>query len=397
MITPIRIIQNTVLPILVLVGAVMGFKALVASREPPPRATPEDHGTLVETDTAQADDAPREVRANGQVTAARRLTVMPEVAGRVVALHPNLEVGGHIAAGEEVFRIAGRDYEIAVDRANAGVRQAQAALDIERGQQRVAEREWAIFRDDLGDVGESPLAVREPQVRSAEIAVELAEAELDRARLDRSRTRFEAPFNAMVLDESAEVGALVSAQTPLATLVGTDTFWIEVSVPFAALASIAIPGMNATTGSPVSVEQDVGGTRVVREGRVERLLGEVTGVGRMARVLVAVDDPLQQALPPEDRATPLLLGAYVNVRFEAPSLEQVVRVPRAALHEGDRVYVAVDGVLEVRTVEIGWRDAENVYVTHGLVGGEEYITSPIPIAVDGMRLRVAEAAGADDV
>ena len=52
-------------------------------------------------------------------------------------------------------------------------------------------------------------ALRRPQKRQAQAAVDAAENRLALARLDLERTVVHAPFNALVLDESVEIGQLV--------------------------------------------------------------------------------------------------------------------------------------------------------------------------------------------
>ncbi len=396
--TIVQLIFNTVLPIAVLVLAVLGFRTLLAGREAPDRSSPPDRGTLVEVAVASTVSTPTEIAADGVVVPAQRLSLAAEVTGRLESLHPNLVGGGVINAGEQIFSLSDRDYRISTDRARASVRQAEAALEIQQGQQRVAQREWEIFRDEI-DEADSPLAVREPQVRSAQIAVELAETELRGARLNLSRTDFDAPFNVLVLNETAEVGQLVTPQTQLATLVGVDTFWIEVSIPLDALGAIAVPGINGTEGAIAEVHQSIAGQEVLREGRVVRVLPELSTVGRMARVIVAIEDPFDLSRPVDERRPPLLLGSYVRVTITGQTMQNVVGIPRSALHEGDRVYLADNGELRIREVSIAWRREDEVFVSDGVESGERYIVSPVPTAVDGMPVRVSgdQPAEGDDV
>jgi hypothetical protein len=131
---------------------------------------------------------------------------------------------------------------------------------------------------------------------------------------------------------------------------------------------------------------------------VLRLLGDLDPVGRMARLLVEIRDPLGAAVPakapkegePPPLALPLLLGAYVEVGIEAQQLTNVVEVPRLALRGDDSVYVVgKDDRLEVRGVEIAWRRADTVLIKSGIAAGDRVITSRLPNAVPGMQLRVS--------
>jgi hypothetical protein len=86
---------------------------------------------------------------------------------------------------------------------------------------------------------------------------------------------------------------------------------------------------------------------------------------------------------------PLLLGSYVSVRLDGAELHDVVEVPRAAVHDGNHLYVAVDGKLQVRELLIEWRNDNAVFASGGIAPGERFVVSPVPVAVDGMNIRVA--------
>jgi multidrug resistance efflux pump len=68
-------------------------------------------------------------------------------------------------------------------------------------------------------------------LRSAKVGVVAAESALAAAQLNVRRAGLKAPFNAFVQRAMADPGQLVNAQSQIATLVGTDSFWVQVSVP----------------------------------------------------------------------------------------------------------------------------------------------------------------------
>ena len=151
-----------------------------------------------------------------------------------------------------------------------------------------------------------------------------------------------------------------------------------------------MPGINADEGSPVTVEHNVGGETISRDGKVARLLGDLDPAGRMARVLVEVADPLN--LDKEGpRGLPLLLSSFVTVRFDGAREMEAAEIPRTALREGDKVYIYDDGKLEIRTVGVVWRRDETVLVSTGLEDGDELVTSRISTPLPGMKLRMAGA------
>ena len=374
-------------------GVVVAFKK---TRPEPQQNESGSRGLLVQTQQVVAGDHEVHVRAQGQVMAARRVVLSPQVAGKVTWVSDELAPGGRVAHGTRLLRLDGRDYALALRSRSADVNRASLELQIEQRRQAIAEREWNVFGAEAAtsvgtDAASAPgraLALRQPQLETAEVGVEAARSAVQQARLNLQRTTIRAPFNAVVLSESVDLGQFVAPGTQLATLVGTDEAWVRVSLPVEALHSIRFPERDGE-GSPAQVRVDVGGRELVREGRVLRLLPDLDASGGMARVLVAIDDPF--ALDRGDDAgpkVPLLLGSFVTVDIDVAPLVDVIEVPRIAVREGGKAFVMnEDDQLEIRDLEIVWGREQTVLVRGGLAHGERVIISRVPTPVEGMALR----------
>lgn len=400
-----RSIVRVVLVLGVLAIGVGVFSALKSAKKAPEQQVRQDLGVLVETRIVTPLREQVRVEATGTVVPARSVAISAEVGGRVVWMSPDLVPGGRIATGKPLIRIDARDYRLAVEQQFAAVDRARTELELERGRRKIAEREWELLGRGPGtSPGPDPstggnLALREPQLRTAETAVKAAESGLERARLTVGKTTLSLPFNALVQMRNVDVGQLVTPGTPLATLVGTDEFWVQVLLPVDRLRWIHVPGMRGQTkGSVVRVRQRTQGAPIERTGRVVRLMGDLDPAGRMARVLVAIDDPLglgiSTEVPAETSAErlPLLVGAYVEVEIEGDDLADVIEVPRDALRNGNTVFAYDAGTLAIRPVDVIWRRRDSVLVGSGLRPGERVIVSPVPGAIAGMKLRIDEPA-----
>jgi RND family efflux transporter MFP subunit len=391
----LRKILRAFLPILALALGIGILVVLVKTRPEPSKKPREERGVLVEAQAVVSARHKLRVIAQGTVIPEQQVTLQPEVAGRVVWQDAQLVPGGRFKKGALLVRIDPRDYALAVKQQSAQVDRARLELKLEQAKKDIAKREWEIIGED-GNASElgRELGLRQPQLEVARANVKAAESGLGQAKLAVGRTTLRAPFNGFVKSESIDVGQLVTQQTPLATLVGSDAFWVQVAIPLDKLAHIQVPGFNAKEGqgAPTTIALDVGGKRIERPGRVIRLFGDLDPVGRMARVLVQIDDPLGLKQNGE-HPIPILLGAYVEVGIEAQQQADVIEVPRVALRHDDSVYVVGKGErLEVRPVEIGWRRTDSVLIRSGLSPGDQVITSRLPSAVPGMRLRVAAPA-----
>ena len=191
----------------------------------------------------------------------------------------------------------------------------------------------------------------------------------------------------MVRKKFVDVGSQVSNQEQLAELVGTDVYWIQASIPVDRLNWIAIPSQPGDTGSEVRVFHR---NEYEHSGTVIKLLGDLEAEGRMARILIEVKDPLGFKAA-EKKQLPLLIGEYVRVEIEGRQLEDVYRIPRTALRDNNRIWVASsDGKLHVRDVDILWRDAQTVLFRDGLKSGDRLIVSELPAPIDGMPVQIAQ-------
>ena len=381
--------------VLVLAVGLAAARAIIQARPEAVQRPPDDSGVLVEV--AEVKRLPRriDIEAQGTVLPAQRVVVQPQVSGRIAFVMPRLAPGTLVREGDVVFAIEDADFKLAVARATASVAEAAAQLELEQGRGRVAEREWELFQDELDvEQMEASLALREPQLRSRLSAVHTARAALARARLDLERTVVRSPFNAVVLSESIEVGQTVTPQSQAVTLAGTDAFWVRAAVRTDELEQLRVPGLHGDVeGSRALVRLDPE-TDYVLPGRIVRLLGDLDTAGRMARVLVEVDDPLGLARGtggPAGRGL-LLLDSYVDLLLEGGTIRDLFEVPREWLQEGGHLWMYTGAQLERRPVDVAWRFEDSVCIDTGLADGELVVTSRIATPIEGMKLRL----GADE-
>ncbi|MCB9760635.1 MAG: efflux RND transporter periplasmic adaptor subunit [Alphaproteobacteria bacterium] len=359
------------------VAAAIVMAGRSADSTPPPPAP-----TAVEVVEIALTDRPTRVFATGTVAADRQVAVSPEVSGRIVEADPRLLPGGRFAEGEVLARVDARDYRLAVQQEEARVQQAELELQLESGRVEVARQEWAMLREEGAA---TPLALREPHLKAVEAGLESARSGLERAKLSLSRTALKAPFNAMVVTESVDVGQVVAPGQQLVTLVGTDRMRVTVAVPVEQLRVLDIPGVTGDVGSTATVSQRLGqGQAVERRGRVVSLGGQLDPQTRTAQVVVAIDDPLG------GEGLPLLPGAFVDVVLEGRPIADAVAVPRVAVSGGDLTWIVdAENKLAPRPLTVAWREPEALLVVGGLKPGDRVVTTPLSLPIEGAPVTIA--------
>jgi len=377
-----------------LVLVILGVSGYISYRwliNPPvaQRRPPQKEASLVEVMPVEAQAAHATVRNMGTVVPARAVDLAARVRGQISKVAPAFLPGGHFALGEVMVEIDPHDYQLAVEQQRANLVKAQSELTLEMGQQSVAQLEYELLGENAPEEDEA-LMLRQPQLESRKAAVAIAQAGLNQARLDLERTVIAAPFNAVIQERKVDLGAYVNPGTALATLVDSDEYWVEVTVPVAELRWLEIPGFNSESGSRARIyHEDAWGAGVYREGEVQRILSDIETGSTLPRVLITVKDPLQLAHG-EAPSHPLLLGAKVRVEITGREIPDVRPVPASAVREGDYVWVMTPGkTLEIRPIEAAWRGADFVYVSKGVGHGDLIVVSDLATPVSGMPLRTS--------
>jgi len=385
----VRALVAYVLPLVVLAAASAGALWFYRTAPKARRGKASRTSALVEIQTVTPGTHRAIVRAMGTVVATQEVSLQPQVSGMIVRLSPDFTPGGRVSADEVVAAIDPTEYQAVLDRAEAELAGNQAEL---------ASAAWELARlerlEKISAVNDKELDVAQTAKLAADAAVAAARASVTLARLDVERTTIRAPFNGVIVAKNVDLGAQVTSQTQLAALIGTDEYWVEVAVPVDRLSWIAIPIKTGQQGSPAVVYQGDDAHPETRwEGRVHRLRKDLEPLGRMARLLVTVSDPLglKSSSP---KTVPLLVGSYVHVAIEGRELQGVVAIPRSALRDGQRVWLMSEGSeLVIRDVDIAWRDRDSVLVRTGLAAGDRLVTSDIATPVPGLPLREQDSQG----
>jgi len=366
------------IPILLIVLAMVIGKVIIKTTKKPEKKRPERTAYTAEVVPVKAGREFVKLRATGTVVPALQITLRSRVMGEIIEVAPEFIDGGSFKQGELMLKIDPIDFELALEQKKAALAESEYWLKLEEGQRDIAAHEWEILEDgnDTSEV-DRELALRVPHMKYRTAKLEAAKAELKKAKLDLTRTEIRAPFNAVVVERKTDLGTQAMVQDALAVLAGSDVFYVRASIPVDRLQWIQCDPEN---GSEVIVTRSTGEDR---NGRVIRLESALEEKGRMARVLIAVKNPLEGGHP-------LLLNEYVHIEIVGSAIEQAFRIPRSALRDDQFVWLATEkNTLEIREVEVAWRDATEVFVSGGISDGDRLILTSFSAPIHGMKLRIA--------
>jgi len=310
-----------------------------------------------------------EVGVTGVVEAPALANITPQVSGRIVDASPSARPGAAFEAGETLFRIDPRDFQVAVERAQAALADAQSALRQAEAEAEVAREEW---RAVYPEAEIQPLAAREPQLEAARSRVKSAEADLSNARLNLERTRYDMPFRGRVIDSRIEEGQLVSAGQSFGTVYDIDG--LEVVAP---VSPTQLRRLGAVEGRPARVISRDGAWEMA--GAIDRVGARHDPRSRLIDLYVSVDSP--------ERVRP---GEFVEVSIDGPVYEEVAVLPAGALAGASSVRVVnADGAIEERAVVIIDRPPDFAIV-EPFDAGQGVIVSPVPEGAKGRSAQIVD-------
>ncbi len=377
-----KILNNLIgfiISIAVLTAGILGGMYFIKSKPEAQRRRPMSSMVpVVETAPFTIAEQTLKVDCLGTVIADSSASLQAQVSGRIEEVSPRLVAGELVRKGDILVQIEIADYQLALAKAEANLLTAQTKLRIEDGQQDAVRHELELMG---GNISEShrDLMLREPQLKSAQAAVRSAELAVESAQLNLERTTIRAPYDAVVVSRNANVGDFASANKVLVELASIQRYFIRASVPLKSLGYLPQLG-NKAYAAIVTLSD---GSE--REAKTYKLLPDLSERGRMARILLTVDEPYEN-----DTGRPMLLGEYVRVSIEGDPVPRTSLIPRKYMRDGNVVWmIDPDNKLKVLNAEIlqGYEDEMLVRVNAN--PRMEIVTTDLAMAVDGMELRRA--------
>jgi multidrug resistance efflux pump len=153
---------------------------------------------------------------------AQIIKITPRVGGPIVELP--VSDNQAVEKGDLLFKIDPRTYELAIEQAEAKLKQAQAS---ERVKQDQAKRARDLSRKDKGAISEQALVRKENNLLVATADVDVAVANLHAAKLDLEFTEVRAPVDGYVTNLLLRYGSQTVANQPALALIDINSFWVH--------------------------------------------------------------------------------------------------------------------------------------------------------------------------
>lgn len=271
--------------------------------------------------------------------------------------------------------------------ANAGEAVTHARHEVDRSEAQLvplkaqADRLAAVVRTRPGLVAQQEIddaqgrsLAQASQVEAGKSALQAAQSQLDgaKAKLERDKALFDyaritAPFDGIVTQRYANLGALMQAGTssstqamPLVRLSQDDVFRLVIPVPESYVKYIHI-------GDPVQVR--IASLDKTVTGTVKRFSSDVSADTRTMHTEVEVLNPGHLLIP----------GLYAEATLTLEHKAAALTLPLQAVSQSNgtaKVFlVDANNTLLERTVETGLQTASDIEITSGLSPGDQVVIS----------------------
>lgn len=357
----------------------------------------------------------------GTVQPEKVWAAVAQVPGRLVETYPRLRDGEIVTEGTLLFRIDPTDTELQLAQAQAELAEhdvqetnARASLEIdqrnlalaEREKQRIAKlsRQGTASQSDVDNAERTMLNARTTVQNTANSLALLPtqrrvlQTRLAQAERDLANTTVYAPFDLRIADLAVEkdqyvgVGQTlfrgdavqrveVTAQLAISSL---RHLFLDRQQPIPSIAEMP-RNLSAFTGFKPLIRMDLGDRIAEWEAEFVRFSDEVDPNTRTIGVVIAVDQPLQKAVP--GIRPPLSKGMFVQVVISGHPQPDRLIVPRSAIRNG-RIHIIDDqGRLQIRPVSIRYSFGTISVIDAGVQSGDTVVVSDLVPAVSGMRLQ----------
>lgn len=324
-----------------------------------------------------------DVQYPGRVTGSREVEVRARVDG--ILLRRNYQEGSIVSEGEVLFEIDPEPYRVALERANAQLKQAEA-------QYRTAQRDWergrAVF--ERGVISESDYDAVRSAYELAEASVALARAEREAAQINLGYTTVTAPISGVTSREAVSEGSLVGPMQNMSLLtriVRTDPLYVVFAIPESEYLTLRRLHPEGAEAAPIGAQLVLDdGTIALEDGSIDFTASTVDPSTGTVQARAVFANPNNEVLP----------GQFARVSVMDLTLNDVLLVPQAAVMQGPQgpFVLSVDqqNMVQYTPVTTGMAVGTNWIATSGVENGMRIISNGLLRVQPGMPVTPVPAA-----
>ena len=331
-------------------------------------AEPSEHQVIIET--------------QGIVEPVHVTDLSSEVGGRVKFLSAGFEVGQRFKEGQVILEIDSSDYEAIQAKANSDLAEAKLSLVKERALSEQALRDW----EALGK-GKDPndLVLRKPQLETALARVIAAKAGLEKSERDLERTKIRSPYESKIKKTNVELGSLLIPGTIIGSIYSADKYEIRLPISISDYDFVEFD-----FSSEVNFHTEIAGAQYKWKGQLLRTESQVDRSSQSIFLVASIENSkLKNKF--------LVPGIYLKAEVFGKRIKDTYSIPRGAIIGKNKIIIALeDDTISFKEVAIIRSSRDRVIIGEGILRGERIVTTPIPNAIEGMKVNIYDESVLSD-
>lgn len=377
-------------PIMIIALAIFAAKMIIKNKPDVKRRQAPKSVLTVEVMKLKKSDFQVWLKSSGTVRPRTQSTLIPEVSGRIISVSPRFREGSFFENGDILLEIDPKDYETEIVVANAEWQEAKRNLEQEKAESEFAFEDWESYDTKIVP---RDLALRKPQLKSAQSRLEAAEAQLRQKKFDLIHTKISAPYAGRIRNQHVDLGQYVTPGTSLADIYAVDYAEIRLPLTDHQMAFVDLPELyrgesedKAVKGPLVKFTVRQGNQEYVREGHIVRTEGAIDPRSQQLFVVAHINNPYGKQ---GKKTPPLKVGQFIEADIKGSLLKDVFAVPSSTLGEGNKVLIVDDtNHLSQRKVHVVWSTNDLVVIDSGLSEGERLSLTPLRYVVNNKAIKV---------
>ena len=411
----IKILIRTTICLLILLMGFAGMSMLTAMKKPPAVAQHKEAFLKVETVKAVLEDVSVMITGYGEVKALNYVSIAPEVSGKIIEVHPSLEVGKIIKKGAILFKIDPLNYKAGFLTAQADVHQSENMIvrlkkEYQIDKKRIAtlkrsrdlaknefnrkkkllkkskigtisgvegaERDYNLTSDQYDQLDQKVL-LYPIRIKEADNILASAMARLMKAKADLNRCTILAPFQCRIKNVSIEKGQYVAPGINIITLADDSILEILVSLDSNEVRkwlqfsdanhNNKIDGNSSAWFTKLKhVNCLISWTEDKNKHTFQGKLDRVVNISSKTRsIIVAINIDAKDAVK-NNNTLPLVEGMFCRVMIPGITIKNVIRLPVSAVGFDNTVFINSDNRLKTNSVQVAWIDGKDAFIKEGI-------------------------------
>jgi len=409
-------LKKYILPVIILILALAGFKWTIMSKDKAPEIEFEEHVWHVDQIMIEKQSLAPIITLYGKVESSELLNAAAPAPGQVEKVL--VKEGQSIEKGQLMLVLEESDFTTTVKHAQGKVNELKALIKSEQLRhefnlnslsnekkllnlsQQALSRAEKVKKQNLGSVSETDQAmqllvkqrlshnlmqfsVNEHPARMEQLQARLmqAEADLSNSHLALTRSRIIAPFNGIVAKVNIAQGDRVNNNEKLLSFYSLEKLEVRAKLPISLLHEIQ---QNLISGESLTGTATIGQHQIAIS--LERLSGEgqASGVDAIFSVLSDESQPIA--------GSALRIGSIAVVNLQRSAQPDLIKVPYQAMYGTDRLYKIVDQRLQsVKVKSIGEYQSDKLpqllIQSEALNNGDRILSTHLPNAFSGLKVK----------